>query len=60
MDQLKDHYTVIDLRDTLCFSDVCTTEAEGVFLYRDTGHLSVEGSSLIGREMDPFRSLIAH
>jgi hypothetical protein len=60
MDQLKDHYTVIDLRDTLCFSGVCTTEAEGVFLYRDTGHLSVEGSSLIGREMDPFRSLIAH
>ena len=60
MDQLKDHYTVIDLRDTLCFSGVCTTEAEGVFLYRDAGHLSVEGSSLIGREMDPFRSLIAH
>jgi hypothetical protein len=60
MDQLKDHYTVIDLRDTLCFSDVCTTEAEGLFLYRDTGHISVEGSSIIGREMDPFRSLIAH
>ena len=58
MDQLKGRYTVIDLRDTLCLSDVCAAESAGVFIYRDAGHFSVEGSSFIGREMDPFRSLL--
>ena len=58
LDRLKANYTVIDLRDTLCVNEICVAAVEDVFLFRDTGHLSVEGSDFIGREMDPFRGLL--
>ena len=58
LDRLKSSYTVIDLRDTLCSDGICIAAAEGVYLFRDTGHLSIEGADFIGREIDPFRNVI--
>ena len=40
--------TVVWLRDQLCRHDVCPASEDGVFLYRDAGHLSFEGSRWIG------------
>jgi peptidoglycan/LPS O-acetylase OafA/YrhL len=39
---------VVWLKDLLCRTDVCPASEDGVFLYRDAGHLSIEGSRWIG------------
>ena len=35
---------IIDLRDILCDKDYCYIVKDGLFLYRDENHLSIEGS----------------
>ncbi|MGB0907997.1 MAG: acyltransferase family protein [Maricaulaceae bacterium] len=56
-DKLKNKYTVVDLRDIFCSDGTCIASYEDVFLYRDNGHISVEGSNFIGINMDPFSEL---
>jgi len=48
---------VVLFSDILCDSDFCNTEIDGVFIYRDWGHLSVEGSEYLGKKMN-FYNLI--
>jgi peptidoglycan/LPS O-acetylase OafA/YrhL len=43
--------SVVRFDDLLCDRSRCATELQGVMLYRDEGHLSYEGSRLIGRRM---------
>lgn len=43
--------SVIRLDDFLCHAGTCATERNGTVLYRDGGHLSVDGSRLLGSEM---------
>ena len=35
---------VVSFDDVLCTAKVCETELNGIFIYRDEGHLAVEGS----------------
>ncbi|MDM8358734.1 acyltransferase family protein [Pandoraea communis] len=39
---------VIDLADVLCGTDGCSAMRDGKMLYRDTQHLSVDGSEYVG------------
>ena len=39
-----------------CKSEKCFAETNGVFIYRDTGHLSKEGSAFLGRENNWYAS----
>jgi hypothetical protein len=41
----------------ICKSEKCFAETNGVFVYRDTGHLSKEGSAFLGRENNWYASL---
>ncbi|WP_018240294.1 acyltransferase family protein [Ensifer sp. BR816] len=41
---------VISYHDFLCDDTTCKTEIDGKFLYRDSGHLSYEGSEVIARK----------
>ena len=44
----------------ICQKKACSAEIEGNFIYRDTGHLSKEGSSLLGKRnnwFDKFKNL---
>ena len=50
---------VIRFDDVLCQAGVCATELKGTMLYRDQGHLSVDGSALLGREMGLTAKLLA-
>ncbi len=50
---------VIWLNDGLCIADVCKASFEGVFLYRDSGHLSREGSAYLGKRMELHKRLEA-
>jgi hypothetical protein len=40
---------VIDVYDFFCDKTICHTEIEGVPMYRDAGHLSVDGARLVGK-----------
>ena len=42
---------VIRMDDVLCTGGRCATEIDGTFIYRDSGHLSYDGSVLIARRM---------
>lgn len=42
---------VVMLSDFLCQGGTCRTRAGNIFLYRDSGHLSIEGSRYLGRRM---------
>jgi len=48
---------VVFFSDWICPDGVCRTHKDGVFLYMDFGHLSHEGSALLGRERN-FYSII--
>lgn len=50
---------VVGFEDVLCSAQTCETELDGVFLYRDGGHLSVEGSKLVGIRMGLGERLLA-
>ena len=43
---------VVNPADTLCRNLICETTIGGVPLYRDEGHLSVDGSRALAKEMD--------
>ena len=45
-------YRVIWIDEFVCDEEVCRAAMEGTFIYRDTGHLSYEGSALVGSQMD--------
>lgn len=49
--ELEPSYNVINLDDYLCNSDVCKTHFENIFVYRDKGHLSIEGSKELGKQL---------
>ncbi|HVN52314.1 MAG TPA: acyltransferase family protein [Acidimicrobiales bacterium] len=42
------HTTEVDLIDDVCSPSACTTYRDGVWWYRDGGHLSVAASKLLG------------
>lgn len=43
--EIQSFSRVLWLKDYLCKNDVCKVYQNGVFIYRDNGHLSVEGST---------------
>jgi peptidoglycan/LPS O-acetylase OafA/YrhL len=57
LEEIDQKYHVIWIEDFLCDSKICRAEIEGTFIYKDNGHLSHEGSALVGSKMD-FYSLI--
>ena len=54
LQNIPKEYKVIRLDNVLCDSDVCKSHFGDVWLYRDKGHLSIEGSKYIGRTMNIF------
>lgn len=51
-------FSVIFLTDLMCDSGVCKTHIGDIFLYRDTGHLSVEGAAALGQQHDFYRMVV--
>ena len=50
--KVSDFAPVYWLYKDICLKDLCSAEMEGNFIYRDTGHLSKEGSSFLGKKND--------
>lgn len=52
--RLDEHEDVAFLSELLCQDGECKTNLGDVFVYRDTGHFSVEGTIALGRDHDLF------
>lgn len=51
------NHKVVFLSEGICELGVCTAARDDTFIYRDGGHLSHEGSALIGKKMDFYRQI---
>ncbi len=52
--RIEKEYKVVWLSDAICQEGICSAAMEDTFIYRDTGHLSYEGSTLLGRKSQDF------
>lgn len=60
LSRLKSETEIVWLSDGICnVNSICRVSENETILYRDSGHLTVEGSKFLGRKMD-FYSLIAN
>lgn len=55
LNEIEKEFPVIKVSDVLCGEVYCDTELDGVFIYQDSGHLSVQGSAFLGRKMDFYK-----
>lgn len=58
LSELETQYKVIRLDDYLCKDKKCITSLGNKWLYRDSGHLSNEGSSALGKHLNFYQLLI--
>jgi hypothetical protein len=49
------HHKVIDLSRMICETGICKTQVQNVWIYRDAGHLSQEGSEYLGKKYNFYR-----
>ena len=49
--EIEKEFSVVWLSDAICKSGVCRAAMDETFIYRDGGHLSHEGSALIGMKI---------
>lgn len=54
----SERYKLIKPHDFLCSSGICKTSLDDSFIYRDTGHLSYEGSKKLGEKMGFYKSIV--
>lgn len=52
--RIEKKYRVINLKDFICNQTMCKSHIGNVFVFRDQGHLSIQGSSLLGKKHDFF------
>ena len=57
---VKDEATVVWLSDGICENSRCRAAIEATWLYRDEGHLSIEGSQFIARKLAFDRLMGSH
>jgi hypothetical protein len=55
--RLESSVPVVWLSDTLCSSGLCLSHVDDVFIYRDGGHLSHEGSAYLGKVVDFYEAI---
>lgn len=57
---VSDHVSVYFLYEDICAESACDAMQDGIFIYRDKGHLSKEGSAYLGRShnwMQEFKAM---
>jgi hypothetical protein len=50
--EVEKHATVVWLSDYLCSTSSCKASFDDVLIFRDSGHLSYEGSAYLGKQMN--------
>jgi hypothetical protein len=54
---MENFLSVVYMHKVICPQKNCVVHRDGIFIYRDGGHLAIDGSRLLGKEMD-FYNLI--
>jgi peptidoglycan/LPS O-acetylase OafA/YrhL len=52
LEKISDTSSVVLLHEGICNEGKCNSSVNNIFIYRDSGHLSHEGSALIGKRMN--------
>jgi hypothetical protein len=55
LEKIEKSYRVVRLDDFICQNDFCKTHFDDVWIYRDKGHLSYEGSIKLGKRHDFYK-----
>lgn len=55
---IKEKHRVVNLEDLLCNDGVCSSHLNDIYMYRDKGHLSVEGSQALGRRNNFYEMIV--
>ena len=55
LERVGKHHRVVRLADGVCDSSACRAAVGDIWIYRDSGHLSHEGSAYLGRKMDFYK-----
>ena len=55
LQRIAENFDVIRLDNFLCKESKCITHIDETFIYRDKGHLSYEGSAIVGRRMNFYK-----
>ena len=58
LDTIADDYQVVRLDDYMCDENICNTHVDSTYLFRDEGHLSHEGTELLGKKYNFYSSII--
>lgn len=51
-------HSVLFLSDLICKTSHCMTHVDDIFIFRDSGHFSQEGSAAVGEKYDFYRMII--
>jgi len=57
--RVEPNVPVVFLDKLMCRDGLCVVSDDAVFLYRDTGHLSVEGAISLGQEFDLLKLILS-
>lgn len=58
LETIRENYRVVHLDNLICDSSLCKTHFGTTFIYRDSGHLSREGSAELGRKNDFYKMIV--
>jgi peptidoglycan/LPS O-acetylase OafA/YrhL len=58
LENIKVNYRVVHLDDLICDSSLCMTHIGPTFIFRDSGHLSHEGSAELGKRSDFYNMIV--
>lgn len=58
LDSIEDKVQVVRLDDYMCEGAECSTHIDSTYLFRDEGHLSHEGTALLGKKYGFYDSIV--
>ena len=47
---LENEHNIYWLHENICKDNICNASIDNIFIYRDSGHLTIEGSQFLGRK----------
>jgi peptidoglycan/LPS O-acetylase OafA/YrhL len=57
LESIEDKYQIVRLDDYMCNDQECSTHIDSTYLFRDEGHLSHEGTALLGKKFNFYNSI---
>jgi hypothetical protein len=60
LENIRQNYRVVRIDNLTCESSLCKANFDSTFIYRDKGHLSYEGSAVLGKMSDFYGMIIGN